>query len=310
MHRSLFAALLIAALALGACGKNSSINSPNTTGNSPTLGLTKAQEAELADVLILGEDPASIMSPSSSANVAAFLCTVAPSLTRGGRGDARRYVDIAAIMYYRAALMADTSISAAQMTAIRAAIDSSTIIRAAIFADTSQSSAARAGALKTEHDRLMALIAGTGGSGGILTPDQVAKTEALIAQIDAERALHHTAMLEKRITSLIAKWDAVLTLTDTQKTSIGDLLRKQDADIQAARAQYQYDPEGFRTAALAIQTATQASIRTLLDATQQPLWDQLVASRWSGWTEGGHMGGDCGRGGPGDRGGFGGRHHG
>jgi hypothetical protein len=307
MHRSLFAALLVVALAFGACSKNSSINSPSVADGGSSLTLSKAQEGELADILLLGEDPASIMTLSNSSNLAVFLCSVAPSLGRDGHGNARQFVDIAAIMYYRAALMADSSITAAQKAAIKAAIDSSTSIRAAIFADTTQSSAVRAAALKAEHDRLMAVIS---GSSGILTASQVANTAALLAQIEAERQLRHTEMLEKRITALLTRWDATLTFTDAQKTQIADLLRAQDADIQAARAQYQYDPEGFRTAALAIQTATQASIRALLDAAQQALWDQMIASGWSGWTDGGKHGGMGGHGDRGGHGGHGGGRHG
>jgi len=305
MHKALFATLLAATLVLGACSKDStSINSPAASDGSSSLTLDKAQEGELTDVLTLGEDPTSIMSPSASAELSAFLCNMAPSLGRDGHGDARHFADIAAIMYYRAALKANANVSAEQKAAIKAAIDSSISIRAAIFADSLQTSAARAAALKAEHDRLMALIAGNGGAGGILTAAQVANTNALLAQIEAERALRHTEMLEKRIAALIARWDAVLTLTDPQKTQIADLLRAQDADIQTARAQFQYDPEGFRTAALAIQTATQAAIRALLDAVQQPLWDQIVATGWSGWKDGGKHGGMGG----GHHGGRGGRH--
>ena len=287
MNKTFFPVLLVLALAFGACSKDSTLVDPSTSGSNSSLSLTKSQEGELADILLLGEDPSSILTLAMSRQVSIFMCGIAPSLARHGHDDARHFVDIAAIMYFRAALRADSTITDAQKTDIMAAIDASTAARAAIFADTTQSSATRAAALKAEHDRLMTVIAGTNGSGGILNADQVAKTEVLLAQIEADRKLHHAEMLEKRIAALIAKWDAVLSLTDEQKIQISDLLRTQDADIQTAREQYQYDPEGFRTAVLAIQTATQASIKNLLTDTQQPLWDQIVSSGWSGWTDGG-----------------------
>jgi hypothetical protein len=299
MHKLLFAALLAAAFTFGACSDNSGTSPATPSDASSSTTLSKAQEGELADVLTLGEDPASIMSPSSSAALSSFLCSLVPSLSGGGHGDARHFVDIAAIMYYRAALQANTDITPGQQTAIKAAIDASTTTRAAILADSTLTSADRAAALKTEHDKLMILIAGVSGSGGILTATQVTNTDALLAQIEAARQQHHAEMLEKRITAQIAAWDVILTFTDAQKTQIADLLRKQDADIQAARAQYQYDPEGFRAAALAIQTATQDAIRALLSDTQKPLWNDIVATGWTGWPDGG-----------GRHGGHGGRHHG
>jgi hypothetical protein len=297
MNRILIPALLIVAVALGACSKESSIVTPSTSDPYASLNLSKSQEGELTDMLILGEDPSAIMSSSSSSLLSSFMCTVAPSLSRHGHDDARRFVDIAAIMYFRIALQADSSIDDAQKTAIKNAIDASTTTRAAIFADSTQDAAARAAALKAEHERLMAQIAGTNGSGGILTASQVAATDALLAKIEAERQAHHAEMLEKRIAALITKWDATLALTVDQKLQIAALLRDQDTQIQAARTQYQYDPEGFRTKVLAIQASIQAGIRALLDATQQPLWDQIVATGWEGWVEGGrHGGGDRGHG--------------
>jgi len=298
MNNKFFAALILATLAFGACNKDTSIVNPSADTNVSSLSLSKAQEGELTDMLILGEDPSAIMSPALSSDLSLFMGDVAPSLSRHGHRDARRFMDISAIMYYRAALKADSTITDAQMTDIENAIDGSTAIRAAVFADTTLTSAERAATLKAEHERLMTIIAGTNGSGGILTADQVAKTEALLAQIEADRKLRHAEMLEQRIAALIAKWDVTLTLTADQKTQIADHLRAQDADIQAARTQYQYDPEGFRAAVLVIQTATQASIRALLTSVQQPLWDQIVAGGWTGWTRGGH-----------DRGGHHGGHH-
>ena len=289
--------LFIAAFALGACSEQSSVVAPTKSDGSSSLSLTKSQEGELTDMLILGEDPSAIIPSAKSADLSLFLFDVAPCLARDGRPDARRFADIAAIMYFRAALMSDSTVTDEQKSAIKSAIDSSTAIRAAIFMDTTLTSSDRAAALKAEHDRLMALIAGAGGTGGILTADQVSKTDALLAQIEAERKLHHAEMLERRIAALISKWSSVLTLTDSQKALIADLLRAQDADIETARAQNQYDPEGFRTAALAIQVATQQAIRDVLTDTQKPLWDQIVASHWTGWTDGGRGPGMGGHGG-------------
>jgi hypothetical protein len=294
MYKTLFSLLLVTALILGACGKESTLVSPSTDDQSSSLSLTKSQEGELTDILLLGEDPSAIMSESESSLLSSFICDVAPSLARHGHDDARRYVDIAAIMYLRAALRADSTVTDEQRTAIETAIDASTTTRAAIFADSMQTAAERAAALKSEHERLMTQIAGANGAGGILTADQVAKTEALLAKIEAERQLHHAEMLEKRIAAQIAKWNVTLAFTDAQKLQIADLLRTQDANIQAARAQYQYDPEGYRAAVLVIQTATQAGIRAILDDTQKPLWDQIVASGWKGWTDGGGRGGHHG----------------
>jgi hypothetical protein len=292
MKTYISATLLLTALLLSACDKNSSVTNPDSaTGTSDVFSTATvqslAQEGELTDMLILGEDPSSLLGTTAGTHLTGFILGASPSIYKHGNRDARKYYDVAALMYLRAAIKANSDLTGEQIAAIKAAIDSSNTIRYGLAADTTMTSADRAPLLKAEHERLMLIIAGDASQAGILTAEQAAKTVALLAEIETARAAKHAEMLEKRIAAVIARWDETLTLTDDQKTQIAELLRLQDSDIQAARAQYEYDPEGFRAAALAIQTTTQNAIRALLTDVQQPLWDELVAEGWHCWAGGG-----------------------
>lgn len=295
MKHSLFAALIVAALAISACSKDSSLNAPGAgssdiSANAPALLTTASQEAELADMFYLDEDFSAIMSSDLSSKVNGFIDGVAPSLLDDRGVHPRRYFDMAALMYLRAALKADSTITQEQIDLIKAAINASNATRAVIAADSTLDATAKAAALKAEHDKLMEIIKGANNSGGILTAEQVAKTEELLAKIEAERQARHAQMLELRIAGQIARWNAVVNFTAEQKVSIADLLRAQDAQIQAARLQYKDDPEGFRAAVLAINQATLDAIRALLTTEQQALWDAMLAAGGTGGKDGGHRG--------------------
>ncbi len=295
MNRALFAVLIIAALAISACDKKTTVTEPaapqtnvNVGSTLQSIPLTLAQQGEAVEMFYLGEDMSPVVGASANAQIYGVIADFSPMGGRGGM-DMRHFFDMEAMMYFRAAIQANSDLTDQQKTDIQNAINASTARRLAIVQDTTLDAAAKTAALKAEHDSLMATIKGANGNPGILTADQVTKTDALIAQIEAMRQQMHTQMLDLRIKWQVAMWDKVLNLTVDQKDQIDSLLHDQDKQIEAARTANAGNPEAFRQAVLAIQTATQTSIRALLTDAQKVLWDQMLSGKFPGG-----MGGDGG----------------
>jgi hypothetical protein len=180
------------------------------------------------------------------------------------------FTDISAIMYYRLIVAANPTIDTATTSAIKALIQASQatrsqIIQSNIGADISVIK----GLLKAEHDKLIAAI------NALLTSDQLLAVNALQAKIATDRAAQRAKMDSIRISNEVSKLTTLLTLTSSQQTAITTILQNAYVQIDTLRQQYQGDPEGFRTALIALQTQTDAAIVALLTADQLTIWYQF-----------------------------------
>ena len=187
MNKALFAVLIMAALTISACDKKTTVTEPatpqttqNVSSTLQSIPLTLAQQGEAIEMFYLGEDMTPVVGASAYSQLYGVITNFNPMGGRGGM-DMRHFFDMDAMMYFRAAIQANSDLTDAQKTDIQNAINASTARRLAIVQDTTLDAAARTAALKAEHDSLMATIKGSNGNPGILTAEQERKTDALLA---------------------------------------------------------------------------------------------------------------------------------
>jgi hypothetical protein len=295
MKKILLPGLLVFALVLSACERQSSVNSPVASDNGVSLTKTADQmnlsfeQMQQIDLMYyLGENLNTLLTPQQLTllNTLSVQSGDVDLLADPGDRIPRGALDMEAMLIYRLILQANPDMTDEEKAALKAAIDESNKARIAIMRDTNTDPETKKQLLADEHAKLMILLFGENGDGGLIKPDQVQKYQELRARLEQERKDREAKMIEARIDRQVQMWTKLLTLNEGQQLKIKEILTNQAAEIARLREEFKGQPDALRQALKDLQKTTNDLIYAELDETQKAIWDKMHGKRGDGGTGG------------------------
>jgi len=295
MKKILLPGLLVFALVFSACERQSSVNSPVANDNGVSLTKTADQmnlsfeQMQQIDLMYyLGENLNTLLTPQQLTllNTLSVQSGDVDLLADPGDRIPRGALDMEAMLIYRLILQANPDMTDEEKAALKAAIDESNKARIAIMRDTNTDPETKKQLLADEHAKLMILLFGENGDGGLIKPDQVQKYQELRARLEQERKDREAKMIEARIDRQVQMWTKLLTLNEGQQLKIKEILTNQAAEIARLREEFKGQPDALRQALKDLQKTTNDLIYAELDETQKAIWDKMHGKRGDGGTGG------------------------
>jgi hypothetical protein len=279
MKRLIFGTVLLTAFVISACDQTA-VNNPVEGSDKTTfmkaldqLQLSNDQCAQLDEFFYLDMDMSSLLTPQQERLINIMANSVNPHILND-RMDRRRALDLAAMIYYRLIVMANSDLPEETKMALRELIAASNQARLQIILENKGNPEVLKQLLAAEHARLIEAM------NALLTPDQLIRVQELKDKIELDRKDRRDKWIGNgvdRYVDMLTRW---LELTPDQAEQIKVIMTNQQAQIEALRMQYAGNPEGFRAALMELQAATNAAIVALLDKVQLEKWNRLMHPRW------------------------------